>query len=61
MLGGGVIGVEFASVWRSFGYEVDIQSRPLPHLVPSEDEAFSKLFERALPEGGIEGLPMGPI
>ena len=37
VLGGGVIGVEFASVWRSFGAEVTILEA-LPHLVPSEDE-----------------------
>ncbi|MFT4030653.1 MAG: FAD-dependent oxidoreductase, partial [Protaetiibacter sp.] len=37
VLGGGVIGVEFASVWRSFGAEVTIVEA-LPHLVPNEDE-----------------------
>jgi dihydrolipoamide dehydrogenase len=46
ILGGGVIGVEFASVWRSFGAEVTIVEM-LPHLVPLEDEASSKLLERA--------------
>jgi dihydrolipoamide dehydrogenase len=46
VLGGGVIGVEFASVWRSFGTEVTIVEA-LPHLVPAEDEACSKALERA--------------
>ncbi len=46
ILGGGVIGVEFASVWRSFGAEVTIVEA-LPHLVPNEDEACSKALERA--------------
>lgn len=46
VLGGGVIGVEFASVWRSFGSEVTI-IEALPRLVPAEDEAVSKAFERA--------------
>jgi dihydrolipoamide dehydrogenase len=46
ILGGGVIGVEFASVWRSFGAEVTIVEM-LPHLVPTEDESSSKLLERA--------------
>src|SRR6266511_157038 len=46
VLGGGVIGVEFASVWRSFGAEVTIVEA-LPHLVPLEDEASSVLLERA--------------
>jgi dihydrolipoamide dehydrogenase len=46
VLGGGVIGVEFASVWTSFGAKVTIVEA-LPHLVPLEDEANSKLLERA--------------
>lgn len=53
VLGGGVIGVEFSSVWRSFGAEVHI-IEALPHLVPMEDEAISKLFERAYRKRGIE-------
>jgi len=52
ILGGGVIGVEFASVWRSFGADVTIVEM-LPHLVPTEDEASSKLFERAFRRRGI--------
>ncbi|MBC8090657.1 MAG: dihydrolipoyl dehydrogenase [Pseudonocardia sp.] len=46
VLGGGVIGVEFASVYKSFGSEVTIVEA-LPHLVPNEDEFASKLLERA--------------
>lgn len=53
ILGGGVIGVEFASVWRSFGAEVTI-IEGLPHLVPAEDESISKQFERAYRKRGIE-------
>ena len=45
VLGGGVIGVEFASVWKSFGAEVTIVEA-LPHLVPNEDEFLSKQLER---------------
>lgn len=45
VLGGGVIGVEFASVWKSFGAEVTIVEA-LPHLVPNEDEYLSKSLER---------------
>jgi len=52
VLGGGVIGVEFASVWRSFGTEVHIVEG-LPHLVPAEDESISKAFERAYRKRGI--------
>lgn len=46
VLGGGVIGCEFASVWRSFGAEVTIVEA-LPRLVALEDEASSKALERA--------------
>ena len=52
VLGGGVIGVEFASVWKSFGAEVTI-IEALPHLVPNEDESVSKQFERAFRKRGI--------
>ena len=52
ILGGGVIGSEFASVWRSFGADVTI-IEALPHLVPNEDEAISKAFERAFRKRGI--------
>ncbi len=52
VLGGGVIGVEFASVWRSFGSEVTI-IEGLNHLVPAEDESVSKQFERAYRKRGI--------
>ncbi len=52
VLGGGVIGVEFASVWKSFGVDVTIVEA-LPHLVPAEDEACSKAFERAYRKRGI--------
>jgi dihydrolipoamide dehydrogenase len=52
VLGGGVIGVEFASVWRSFGSEVTIVEA-LPRLVPAEDEACSKALERAFRKRGI--------
>ncbi len=52
ILGGGVIGVEFASVWRSFGVDVTI-IEALPHLVPNEDIAMSKGLERAFRRRGI--------
>jgi dihydrolipoamide dehydrogenase len=46
VLGGGVIGVEFASVFKSFGAEVTVVEA-LPRLVPAEDEFASKQLERA--------------
>ncbi|CAB4627832.1 unannotated protein [freshwater metagenome] len=53
VLGGGVIGVEFASIWRSFGAEVTI-IEGLPHLVPNEEEVISKALERAYRKRGID-------
>ena len=53
VLGGGVIGVEFASVWRSFGTEVTIVEG-LPHLLPLEEESSSKRLERAFRKRGIK-------
>ncbi len=55
VLGGGVIGVEFASVWRSFGAEVTIVEA-LPRLVPNEDEACSKALDRAFRKRGIKAM-----
>ncbi len=52
ILGGGVIGVEFASLWRSLGAEVTIVEA-LPRLVPTEDAALSKALERAYRKRGI--------
>jgi dihydrolipoamide dehydrogenase len=46
VLGGGVIGVEFASAWTSFGTRVTIVEA-LPRLVPAEDADSSKALERA--------------
>jgi dihydrolipoamide dehydrogenase len=53
VLGGGVIGCEFASVWRSYGVDVTI-IEALPHLVPLEDESSSKLLERGFRKRGIK-------
>jgi dihydrolipoamide dehydrogenase len=52
VLGGGVIGVEFASAWKSFGVDVTIVEA-LPRLVAAEDEECSKAVERAFRKRGI--------
>ena len=52
VLGGGVIGCEFASVWRSFGVEVTLVEA-LPRLVAAEEEVSSKALERAFRKRGI--------
>ncbi|SJM52611.1 dihydrolipoyl dehydrogenase [Gulosibacter sp. 10] len=53
VLGGGVIGLEFASLWRSFGAEVTIVEG-LPSLAPAEDASISKQLERAYRKRGID-------
>lgn len=53
VLGGGVIGVEFASVWKSLGAESVTIIEGLPHLAANEDEALSKALERAFKKRGI--------
>lgn len=53
VLGGGVIGCEFASVWNSFGSEVTI-IEGLPRLIALEDETSSKQLERAFRKRGIK-------
>ncbi|HEY6932857.1 MAG TPA: dihydrolipoyl dehydrogenase [Marmoricola sp.] len=60
VLGGGVIGCEFASVWRSFGAEVTIVEA-LPRLVPLEDEQSSKALERAFRKRGIKAVTGTPF
>lgn len=52
VLGGGVIGVEFASLWRSFGVEVTIVEA-LAHLIPAEDASAVAALERAFRRRGI--------
>lgn len=54
ILGGGVIGVEFASVWKSLGAESVTIVEGLPHLAANEDEALSKALERAFKKRGIK-------
>src|SRR5262249_18337613 len=57
ILGGGVIGVEFASLWRSFGAEVAIVEMA-PQLLPLEDEASAKWLQRVFRRRGI-GFGLG--
>jgi len=52
VLGGGVIGVEFASMWASYGAEVTVLEA-MPRLLPGEDDWSSTTLERALRRRGI--------
>ncbi len=53
VIGSGAVGVEFASVFKSFGAEVTI-IEALPRIVPVEDEEVSKELARAYKKRGIE-------
>lgn len=53
VIGAGAVGVEFASIFRSFGAEVTILEF-LPRIVPVEDEEISKELTRVLKKRGID-------
>ena len=53
VVGGGAVGVEFASIFRSFGAEVTILEM-LPRLVPVEDEEISAELDRAFRKKGMQ-------
>ncbi|GAB2569625.1 dihydrolipoyl dehydrogenase [Microlunatus antarcticus] len=60
VLGGGVIGVELASAWRSFGVEVTVVEA-LDRLVPGEDPAASAALLRAFRKRGITVRTASPV
>jgi dihydrolipoamide dehydrogenase len=53
IIGGGAIGVEFATIWSGYGVDVTIVEM-LDHLLPLEDEAVSKEIEKAYKKRGIK-------
>lgn len=53
VLGGGVIGSEFASLWNSFGVDVTV-IEGMKSLVPNEDPAIIKVLEREFKKKGIK-------
>ena len=55
IIGAGAIGVEFATIWNSYGADVTIVEM-LPHLVPLEDEEVSKELEKNFKKRGIDFL-----
>jgi dihydrolipoamide dehydrogenase len=55
IIGAGAIGVEFATVWNSYGSDVTIVEM-LPNLVPLEDEEVSKELGKAFKKNGIKTL-----
>lgn len=55
IMGSGAVGVEFASIYKSYGSEVTVIEL-LPRLVPGEDEAVSAELERTFKKKGIKVL-----
>ena len=53
IMGSGAVGVEFASIFKSYGSEVTVIEL-LPRLVPGEDEAVSAELERVFKKKGIK-------
>ena len=53
VIGAGAVGVEFASIFRSFGSEITLVEY-LPRLVPAEDEDVSKELARTFRKRGID-------
>lgn len=55
VIGSGAIGVEFSTVWNSYGTDVTIVEM-LPNVVPMEDEEISQELEKSLKKRGIKVL-----
>ncbi|MGH9255598.1 MAG: dihydrolipoyl dehydrogenase [Vicinamibacterales bacterium] len=55
ILGGGAVGVEFASIYRRFGSEVTVVEL-LPRIVPGEDEAISAELDKSFRKQGVKVL-----
>ncbi len=55
VIGSGAIGVEFSTVWSSYGVDVTIVEM-LPRLVPLEDEDISKELEKEFKKRGVKAL-----
>jgi dihydrolipoamide dehydrogenase len=53
IIGAGAVGVEFASIYRSFGSEVAVVEM-LPQILPLEDEEVAKELEKILRKRGIK-------
>jgi dihydrolipoamide dehydrogenase len=53
VIGAGAIGVEFATIWHSYGVEVNIVEM-LPRLIPLEDEELGKELGKAFSRQGIK-------
>ncbi|MEL7627196.1 MAG: dihydrolipoyl dehydrogenase [Anaerolineaceae bacterium] len=55
VIGGGAIGVEFATIWSGYGVEVTIVEM-LPHILPNEDEEAAAELAKAFKKRGVKVL-----
>lgn len=55
IIGGGAIGVEFATIWSGYGVEVTIIEM-LPHILPNEDEEAAKELVKAFKKRGVKAF-----
>ncbi len=53
IIGGGAIGIEFATVWSGYGVEVSVVEM-LPHILPNEDEEAAAELAKALNKRGVK-------
>jgi len=60
IVGGGVIGVEFASIFNALGTKVTVVEM-LPHLLPPVDRKLSRRFQRMLSAQGVEIKLNAPV
>ena len=56
IIGAGAIGVEFATIWNSYGSDVTLVEM-LDRIVPNEDEEVSAELQKAFTKNGINSLP----
>ena len=53
VIGGGAIGVEFATIWSGYGVDVTIVEM-LPHILPNEDEEAAAELAKAFKKRGVK-------
>ncbi len=61
IIGSGAVGVEFGSIYKSFGTEKVTIIEMLPRIVPVEDEEVSKELARVFRKRGIETFTNAPV
>ena len=60
IIGGGAIGVEFATIWNAYGVELTIVEM-LDHLLPLEDEEVASELEKAYKKRGINVMTKSKV